>query len=141
MVEDKVEIVKRSFDAIGRGDLDDLLALYDEEIEFLPLTGTRVESGGYRGHQGVRDYFTEIGEIWDVMEPHADQTETVGDRVVVVGGCAVRGRGSGVVTDAPLAWVITVRDGKVTSHRGYRTADEAREAAGLEEGEAVDADV
>ena len=32
-----------------------------------------------------------------------------------------------------MAWVITVRDGKVTSHRGYRTGDEALEAVGLRE--------
>ena len=42
-------------------------------------------------------------------------------------------RGSGAVTDSPLAWVITVRDDRITSHRGFRTADEALEAAGLRE--------
>ena len=128
-----MEIVKRSFAAIASGDLDGLLSLYDPAVQFSPLTGTRVESGGYRGHQGVRDYFAEIDEIWDEMRPHADQVRTVGDQVVVIGGCAVRGRASGAVTDAPLAWVITLRDGKITSHRGFRTADEALEAAGLRE--------
>jgi ketosteroid isomerase-like protein len=62
-----------------------------------------------------------------------DQVRTVGDQVVVVGGCAGRGKASGVVTDSPLAWVVTVRDGKITSHRGFRTADETLEAAGLSE--------
>jgi uncharacterized protein len=129
--EDSVEIVKRSFDAMASGDLDVLLSLYDPDVRFLPLTGTRVETGGYRGHQGVRDYFTEVREIWEEMRPHADQAWAVGDQVVVIGGCAVRGRGSGAVTDSPLSWVITVRDGKITSHRGFRTAEEAMEAAGL----------
>jgi uncharacterized protein len=133
MSERNVEIVMRSFDAIADGNLDALLSLYDPAIQFLPLTGTRVETGGYRGHQGVRDYFAEVGEVWEEMRPHADQVQTVGDNVVVVGGCAVRGRGSGAVTDSPLAWVITLRDGRITSHRGFRTADEALEAAGLGE--------
>jgi ketosteroid isomerase-like protein len=93
MSQEDVDIVKRSFDAIAASDLDALLRLYDPAVEFLPLTGTRVESGGYRGHQGVRE--------------------------------------SGVVTDSPLAWVVTVRGGKITSHRGFRTADEALEAAEL----------
>ena len=35
-------------------DLDTLLQLYHPDVQFLPLTGTRVESGGYRGHDGVR---------------------------------------------------------------------------------------
>jgi hypothetical protein len=32
-----------------------------------------------------------------------------------------------------MAWVITVRNGKVTRHHGYRTGDEALEAVGLKE--------
>jgi ketosteroid isomerase-like protein len=32
-----------------------------------------------------------------------------------------------------MAWVITVRNGKITSHRGYRTSLEALKAAGLSE--------
>jgi ketosteroid isomerase-like protein len=114
-------------------DIDGLLELYDPEIEFLPLTGTRVESGGYIGHAGVRDYFEEVSEVWEQLQPHADDLRTVGDDVVVLGGCAVRGRGSGAETDTPMAWIITVRDGKVTRHRGYRTRGEALEAAGLQD--------
>jgi len=131
--QENVDIVKRSFDAIAEADLDALLRLYDPAVEFLPLTGTRVESGRYRGHQGVRDYFVEVAEIWDELRPYAVEVRIAGDQVVVVGGCAVRGRASGVVSDSPLAWVVTVRGGKITSHRGFRTAGEALEAAGLSE--------
>ena len=75
----------------------------------------------------------EVAEIWDDLRPYAVQVRIVGDQVVVVGGCAVRGRASGVVSDSPLAWVVTVRGGKITSHRGFRTAGEALEAAGVSE--------
>jgi ketosteroid isomerase-like protein len=127
--EEKIEIVRRSFEAMSRDDVPALLAIYDPEIEFLPLTGTRVESGGYRGHSGVRDYFEEIAEIWEHMHPYCNEFEVFEDDVVVVGGCAVRGKSSGAETDTPLAWVITVRDGRITRHRGYRTAAEARQDA------------
>ena len=30
-----------------------------------------------------------------------------------------------------MAWVITVRSGKIISHRGYRSSGDALEAAGL----------
>jgi ketosteroid isomerase-like protein len=133
MTPDNVSVVRQSFKAIGSRDIDGLIALYAPDVEFLPLTGTRVESGGYTGHAGVRAYFEEVGEVWDEMRPHADDVRTVGDQVVVLGGCLVRGRGSGALSDAPMAWVITVRDGKVTSHRGYRTREEALEAVGLSE--------
>ena len=80
MSQENVDVVRRTFDAIGRWDTDELLALYDPEIEFLPLTGTRVESGGYSGHDGVREYFEEVGEIWDELRPRADDVRTVGEQ-------------------------------------------------------------
>ena len=131
MSESNVEIVRSAFDAIRRRDLDALLALYDPEIEFLPLTGTHVERGGYAGHAGVLSYFDEVAEIWEEMRPYADSTRAVGDHVVVLGGCAVRGITSGVESDDPMAWVITVQDGKITRHRAFSTAGEALKAVGL----------
>jgi ketosteroid isomerase-like protein len=128
-----VDVVRQSFEAICNRDIDGLIELYAPDVEFLPLTGTRVESGGYSGHDGVRAYFDEVGEVWDEMRPHADDIRTVGDKVVVLGGCLVRGRGSGAPSDTPMAWVITVQNGKVTSHRGYRAREEALEAVGLSE--------
>ncbi len=131
MSEENADVARRSFEAIGRWDIDALLELYDPEVEFLPLTGTRVESGGYVGHQGVRDYFEEVTEIWEELRPYAEEVRTVGDHVVVLGACAVRGRGSGAVSDSPMAWVLTMRDGKVIRHRGYAETEEAFEAVGL----------
>ena len=133
MSEHNAAIARQTFRAICRRDIDGLLELYDPQIEFLPLTGTRVESGGYVGHSGVRDYFEEADEIWEEMQPHADDVRTVGDDVVILGGCAVRGRGSGARTDNPMAWVLTMRGGKVIRHRGFATREEALDAAGLTE--------
>ena len=133
MSQENVEIVRKSFAAIARGDVEGLLEFYDPDVRFLPLTGTRVESGGYYGHAGVRAYFAEVADVWDELRPYADNVETIGSDVVVFGGCAVRGRGSRVESDTPMAWVVTVRSGMITSHRGYRNSDEALEAAGLSE--------
>jgi ketosteroid isomerase-like protein len=133
MSEHNGEIARQTFRAICARDIDGLLELYDPQIEFLPLTGTRVESGGYVGHSGVRDYFEEADEVWEEMQPHADDVRTVGDDVVILGGCAVRGRGSGARTDNPMAWVLTLRGGKVIRHRGFATRGEALDAAGLSE--------
>jgi ketosteroid isomerase-like protein len=126
-----VQIARETFDAIRRRDIDRLVELYDPDIEFQPLTGMEVELGGYHGQAGVRRYFEEITHVWDEMLPHADDVRAIGDQVVILGGCAVRGRGSGAVTDSPMAWVLTLRDGKVVRHRAYRGRDEALEAAGL----------
>src|SRR5215207_1247043 len=93
MSQENIEIVRKSFAAMARGDVEGLLELYDPEIQFLPLTGTRIESGGYHGHAGVRAYFAEVADVWDELRPYAVNFETTGDVVVVLGGCAVRGKG------------------------------------------------
>jgi ketosteroid isomerase-like protein len=131
MSQQNVEIVQLAFEAIRQRDVEGLLALYDADIEFMPLTGTLVESGGYAGHAGVRDYFDEVAQVWEEMRPYAHTTQPVGDHVVVTGGCAVRGIGSGVESDDRMAWVITLRDGKILRHRGFGTAEEALGAVGL----------
>jgi uncharacterized protein len=133
-VSDNVELVKRSFEAISAWDVDGLLRLYDPDVELLPLTGTRVETGGYRGHDGVREYMAEARDLWELLEPKGQQYTSLGDRVVVAGHCRVRGRSSGAESDPPCAWVIGVRDGRIVSHKAYATYDEAARAAGVEEG-------
>jgi ketosteroid isomerase-like protein len=133
MSQEHVEIARRSLEAIADRDVAELLSLYAPEIEFLPLTGTHVGSGGYRGHSGVRTYLAEAEAVWDVVRPEPEAMHAVGDDVVVFGHCAIRGKASKLETREAMAWVITVRDGKVVRHRACRTSQEALEAAGLSE--------
>jgi ketosteroid isomerase-like protein len=127
-----VELVRRSFEAMAAWDVDTLLRLYDPDVEFLPLTGTLVESGGYRGHEGVRAYFAEAADLWDVLEPEGHEYTESGDFVLVAGRCRVRGRVSGAESYPACAWVVRVRDGRIVSHRTCATYDEALQAAGCE---------
>jgi ketosteroid isomerase-like protein len=133
-VSANVELVRRSFEAMRAWDVDALLRLYDRDVEFLPLTGTRVESGGYQGHEGVRAYFAEARDLWDVMEPEGHDYRDLGDCIVVAGRCRVRGRVSGAESHPACAWVVGVRDGAIVSHRTCATYDEALKAAGARAG-------
>jgi ketosteroid isomerase-like protein len=131
--DQNTQVARRTFEAICARDIETLLGLYQEDIEFEPLTGIEVEVGGYHGHAGVRRYFEEASQVWEEMLPHADDVRAVGDHVLILGGCAVRGRGSGALADNPMAWILTFRDGKVLRHRAYRTLEEALDAVGLSE--------
>jgi ketosteroid isomerase-like protein len=131
--DDNAEIVRRTFDAWYRRDLPELLKLYDEEVSIMPLTGTRVESGGYRGHEGAAEYLEEIEEVWGEMRPYADDLHASGDTVVVIGGCQVRGRESGAETDTAMAWVIRLKEGRIVSTRAFPDASGALAEAELED--------
>jgi ketosteroid isomerase-like protein len=131
MADDNAEIVRRNFEAICARDVDALIRLYHPDAEFRPLTGTRIESGGYQGHEGIRAYFEEAGAVWERMAPYADDLQARGDLVVAIGGCKVRGRESGAETDTPMAWVIRLRDGRIASTQAFSAAEDALAAAGL----------
>jgi ketosteroid isomerase-like protein len=134
-MSDNVALVRKSFEAMRAWDIDTLLGLYDPDIEFMPLTGTRVESGGYSGHEGVRGYLSEAQDLWDVMEPVGEMFTEVGDHVLVVGRCRVRGRSSGAESNPVCAWVLEVRDGLIVSHRTCQSYAEALGVAGIEPAE------
>jgi ketosteroid isomerase-like protein len=128
-MSENVALVRRSFEAMCAWDVDALLRLYAVDVEFLPLTGTRVESGGYQGHEGVRAYFEEARDLWDVLEPEGIEYRDLGERVLVAGRCRVRGRVSGAESNPACAWVIGVRGGVIVSHRTCVDFDEALEIA------------
>ena len=79
-----LDIVVRSFGAIPRRDRSALLELYGEDVTVLPLAGTRVESGGYRGHQGALDYFSEVDAVGAQMLPYVDDLRDVDETVVAL---------------------------------------------------------
>jgi ketosteroid isomerase-like protein len=128
-VPDNVDLVRRCFAAINAWDVETLLSLYHPDVELLPLTGTRVESGGYRGHAGVREYMKEAQDLWDVLQLRGEVFEDFGDYVLVAGHCRVRGRTSGAESDPTCAWVVRVRDGLIVSHRACSDYAEALDVA------------
>jgi ketosteroid isomerase-like protein len=134
-MSNNVALVRRSFEAMRVWDVDTLVRLYDPDVEFLPLTGTRVESGGYRGHDGVRAYMSEARDLWDVLEPVGEVFTDLGEHVLVTGRCRVRGRSSGAESNPACAWVVGVQDGLIVSHRTCQTYDEALRIAGMEPAE------
>jgi hypothetical protein len=67
-MSDNVELVRRNVEVCARR-MSTSSCDSRRMWKFLPLTGPLVESGGYRGHQGVRAYFEDAQELWDMLEP------------------------------------------------------------------------
>jgi len=118
-VQENVQIVKDAFAAIGRGDMQGLLALSAEDIEWIipgedwPLAGTR------RGHAGLADLFQTQSESMETtfMEPREFVAQ--GDRVLVVGFARGRVKATNKTWEDDWVFAITVRNGKLTSIREY----------------------
>jgi ketosteroid isomerase-like protein len=110
------------------------LDLCDESIEIRNPPEFPV-ADEYHGHDGVRQWATEVWEVFS--EVHHDLEELVeandGETVVSVQRTKGRMRHTGIETDLLWAAVWTVRDGKALRGQGYMTKEEALEAVGLRE--------
>lgn len=129
MAEDNAELFRRGAELFARGD-EAVLELIDENAELITLRSAT--EGAFRGHQGVRAFFADNRESFDLYEPQFDEVRDLGDgRVLGLGSIRIRGRGSGVVTEAQMAIVAEFRDGRMTYYRDYGDRQAALEAAGL----------
>ena len=117
--QENVQIVKDFFAAMRSGDMQALLALSAEDIEWIipgegwPLAGT------HRGHAGLEKLLQKANETVETSYPEPPEFIAQGDRVLVVGVAT----GKIKATNKPFKddWVfdITVRNGKLTKIREY----------------------
>ena len=128
MSRENVEVVRRSFDAYRRGDLDAALADADSQIVWNPA-----EEAPMRGVDAVRDYLARWEREWEELETTPEEFIDAGDRVVAIVHFRGRGRTSGIEVDARSYAVYTLRDGKTIEMEEFTDRSEALEAAGLSE--------
>jgi ketosteroid isomerase-like protein len=135
MSQQNVEAFGRGVDAYNRRDAAALLAELDPDIEWHPalLVGLGGETTVYRGHRGVRDLLRDIDETLAEIHVEFPDVRDLGDRIVAEGRLRVRGKSSGVVTEADVGYVADFRRGKATRIRTYLHPGEALKAVGLSE--------
>jgi uncharacterized protein len=118
-IQENVQIVKDAFAAIGRGDMQSLLALSAEDIEWIipgedwPLAGT------HRGHAGLADLLQKASEMVETSFPETPEFVAQGDRVLVVGFARGRIIATNRTFEDDWVFAITVRNGKLKSIREY----------------------
>jgi ketosteroid isomerase-like protein len=136
MSAENVEVVRRSFEAFARGDLNAAFADYDPAIEWC-TAHDEPDQQVYRGHDGLRRFAATIEEPWQDRfseKVTADAFIDRGDFVVVPWHGLLHGRGSGIEIEISETYVARLRDGKIVRVDEYRTKEEALEAVERETG-------
>ena len=134
MPQENVEVVRRAWDAWGRGDLDGLLALCTEDVIFGTTHMRDWPEPEYRGHDGFRRFLSEWLEVWEEFEVGADELIPAADgRVVSLFWQRGKGRQSGLSMDVAWGLVTTMRGERIARHEVYDDRAEALKAVGLEE--------
>jgi uncharacterized protein len=117
--QENVEIVKDFFAAMGSGDMQALLALSAEDIEWIipgegwPLAGT------HRGHARLADLLQKASETLETSYPKPFEFVAQGDRVLVVGFAGGKIIATNKTFEDDWVFAITVENGKLTNIREY----------------------
>jgi ketosteroid isomerase-like protein len=118
--------MRRALEAFNRRDLDELLAIYDPDVEVITLL-----SGTLNGRAELRGAIEQMDKEMEPVHYLSDEFIDAGDTIVmVVRAVDARGRHSGVATGQQLAFGLTVRGGRIARHELFRNKAEALEAVG-----------
>jgi len=125
---ERVETVQRVIAAFARGDVDAGLRDIDPAVVFEPQR-TATE-GVFAGHEGIRRFWRDTEEMFDLFEPEYTDFRDLGDNVLAIGTLTVRGRGSGAEVQIPMAFLTEFRDERIVRMKDFGDAAAALEAAG-----------
>jgi hypothetical protein len=120
-------VIERLFDAVVRGEPDEVLALLHPKIEWRPT----LWSGGsmYRGHEGVHLWLSQFGEALQYLDIRVQKAELQGERGAVL-GIVFDTRGDQKFA-VKVAWSYEMEGELLRRGRAHDTWEEAVAAAGL----------
>ena len=118
--------------AYNAGDWDAALSDVDPEVVF-DLTRAAPDGQTYRGHEGVRDFWGMLREVFGDYRVDPQEVFECGDRLFTRIRMSGSGKASGAVTEDVLYQVLTIHQGKVMRADFFRERGQALEAAGLSE--------
>lgn len=128
MPDPRVTLIERLYECFNRRDEAGIVGLCDEEMEFFPIVTAEAvgRDAPYRGAAGLRDYLTDVAEIWEELQITPGQVERQGDRLLVRGRVYARSRELGI-RDVPVAWIWEVSGDRVVRGEVFPDPEQAAE--------------
>ena len=107
------------FEVLNRRDIEAALPYIDPEVELHSTIIGGAEGNTYRGHEGLRRWMAESDASFAELRGEVEEWRDLGDDVLQIGRVHARGRESAVELDSPMAWLVTLRGGRIVRARGY----------------------
>jgi uncharacterized protein len=118
--QENTRIVQRCYELFKSGDIQALLDLFSEDIDFqLPEIENVPFSGRHKGREATARFFKLVSESQDVLEFDPQEFIAQGDKVVALGIASYRVKESGREYGSEWAHVWTVRGGKIIASKEY----------------------
>src|SRR4051794_17256327 len=124
MASAQVELIRRGLAVWSGGDIDEMLALLDENVEHVPAGTLPGGAGCYFGHDGYRRFFAEFRDPWAELEIVAERAVEAPDQVVVYARFRAVGRDSVEVRRSFGMWAH-LRNGRAPRMQIFPSGDEA----------------
>lgn len=132
MSEENVEVVRRIYQLLNRGDLEGVVELCDDDF-LMDMTERVFNPDTYTGPDGIRRFYAGVQDAWESYRWDVEETRIAGDSVVALLHCEGKSREGGPGVDWRVAWHWKLRQGRPVFLRFYRERADALEAAGLSE--------
>jgi ketosteroid isomerase-like protein len=118
--QQNVDVVRRGYEAFGRGDIEALLSLLDEQVEWLtPGPADLPTAGSRRGREEVRAFFGALSDLVDIQTFAPETFVAQGEHVVVLGTNTSRVKASGNLVTEAWAHTFVVHNGKIARFQEY----------------------
>ena len=130
MSQERVESVRKGIEAWNRHDFEHGADLLADDLEWVPASPAAVEQPVYHGKDAVEQAFNMIWDTWDLWEFEEHEIREVGESVLWLGRVHMRGGASQVELVQDAANLLDFEGGKVVRVRGFRSWQEAIDAAG-----------
>jgi ketosteroid isomerase-like protein len=113
MSQENVDLVRGGYDDFNSGNIEELTARFDADIEWNEPGGGNAPSGTYRGPDSVaNDVFASVPENFEEFSCTVEDARDDGDTVVVTAHFEGTSK-SGVELDTQAEHVWEIRDGKI----------------------------
>jgi len=115
-----IELVKEGYKCFSEGDINGLLALCADDVEWVTNGPASLDKcSTYKGHSGVQQFFSILGESWEFSSFTPREFIAEGDMVAVLGEEAGSDRNSGVPFENRWVHIFDIRDGKLVRFREF----------------------
>ena len=119
---DNTQIVQGAYAAFGRGDVQGILNLLADDVDWEGVIGAAPyvpTAGRRRGKAAVAEFFSTLAATTSFQKFEPREFVAQGDKVVALGHYALTALSTGRSTASDWAMVFTIQNGKMTHFREF----------------------
>ena len=118
--QENKQVAIRGYEMFKSGNIQGILDTCADDIEWTSTESEYVPfSGTFHGKNGVGEFFTKLGQSWELQQFEPQNFIAEGDKVAVTGMSRGKAKPTGVEFEDRWVHIFTIRDGKIARFEQY----------------------